>query len=523
MGTYINPGNDGFRRIVSAEYIDKTKLITLVNTSLNTYNNLTCVSRPRRFGKSFAVESLVAYYSCGCESRELFERLQISRDPSFDQHLNAFNVIRLDMTEVLQRGSSNIASAVREMLVPEALDVTPGARANGLLTDTLLDLVRATGRKLIFVIDEWDALFRVFPDDAEAQRAYVDFLHLLFKNASFTPEAVAGAYITGILPIKKYGTQSALNDFREYTMVDPAQYAPYVGFTEFEVRALCDKHGLDFNAVRRWYDGYELPEVGAVYAPNSVMQACQRGHIGSYWTSTETFESLRAYIDMDFEGLQSRLARMMAGEDEPVNTLGFQNDMRSVASADDVLTLLVHLGYLAYDADSQTVRVPNEEVRLELALAVREGGHPELVRMVREADALLEATIAGDEAAVAEGVARAHDSAAGPDWYNDEQALRFAVKLAYLTSVDRYARVEELPSGHGRADVAFLPKARTRVPAMVIELKWNRTAETALAQVRDRDYPAVLREWGGPVLLVGVSYDAKTKVHSCRIERLAAR
>ncbi len=522
MGRYVNPGDDGFRGILAERYVDKTGLIGLVNSAIGTYNKLVCVSRPRRFGKSFAAKSLVAYYGYGCDSHEHFEGLDISRDPSFEKHLNAYDVVYLDITDIIERLDTgpHVAPVIEREVLADLHDEYPHVFSDKNLGGALLSVAAHTGRKFVFVIDEWDAPFREAKDDIDAQREYVGLLRSIFKSGTVTDRAIAAAYLTGILPIKKYGTQSAMNDFREYTMVQPMRYAPYVGFTETEVRQLCDEYGMDFGEMRSWYDGYELPGVGAVYAPNSVMQACLNHSVGSYWSSSETYESLRAYIDMDFDGLQDRIARLLAGDNEPVNTLGFQNDLVNMRSADDVLTLLVHLGYLAYDEESSTVRIPNEEVRLEFALAVREGGHPVLARMVREADALLAATIAGDETAVAAGVARAHDSAVGPDWYNDEQSLRFAVKLAYLTSVDKFARIEELPSGHGRADVVFLPKRRTRVPALVVELKWNKDTESALNQIRSRDYPAVLREFGGPILLVGIAYDAKTKEHSCQIERL---
>lgn len=523
MGRYLNPGNEGFRVILRDRYVDKTGLIARMNEVLEGPNKLVCVSRPRRFGKSFAAQSLVAYYSYGCDSRALFVGRDVSRDTSFEECLNAYDVVSLDITDIIHRlgTGSHVAPVIQEEVISELREAYPGVCVDDDLGGALLSAVEHTGRKFVFVIDEWDAVFREAKDDEAAQREYVGLLRSIFKSNTVTARAIAGAYLTGILPIKKYGTQSAMNDFREYTMVLPARFAPYVGFSEDEVRVLCAEYEMDFELLRRWYDGYDLPGVGAVYAPNSVMQACQNHAVGSYWTSSETYESLRSFIDMDFDGLQACVARLVAGDDEPVNTLGFQNDMVSIANSDDVLTLLVHLGYLAYDEESGTVRVPNEEVRLEFALAVREGGHPELARMVREADALLSATIMGDEDAVAAGVARAHDSAIGPDWYNDEQALRLAVKLAYLTSVDKFARIEEMPSGHGRADVVFLPKRRTRVPAIVVELKWNKDAQTALDQIRDRNYPAVLRDYGGPVLLVGITYDAKNKGHACHIERLA--
>lgn len=520
MGVYVNPGNEGFSQIVADEYVDKTGLVALVNGAIGKPRPLVCVTRPRRFGKSFAVQSLVAYYCHGCDSRPLFDGLALSRDPSYEAHLNAYNVLRLDLTSFTTVDGDDVVPALVGRVVADLADEFPGVVQHDSIDLALLDVVRATGRKFVFVIDEWDAPLREAKGNESTKERWVKFLRLLFKNASFTTRAVACAYMTGILPIKKYGTQSALSDFREYTMLDADAYAPFVGFTESEVRMLCERHKMDFAHMRRWYDGYDLPGVGPVYAPNSVMESCRRHRFGSYWSQTESYTSLARYIQMDFDGLQTTVANLIAGERVPVNVLRFQNDMSEVESADDALTLLAHLGYLAFDEESQTVTIPNEEVRLEFASTIRVGGSPELARMVAAADRLLQDTIEGNEGAVAEAVARAHDSQLGPDWYNDEQALRFAVKLAYLTSVDKFALIEELPSGHGVADVVYLPKRYSRMPALLVELKWDKPVASAIDQIHQKRYPQVLEGYGGPLLLVGITYDAKTKSHTCAIERM---
>jgi hypothetical protein len=375
MGVYINPGNEGFRQIVADEYVDKTGLIALVNQTIGKPRPLVCVTRPRRFGKSYSAQMLVAYYCQGCESAPLFAGLEISDDPEFGRHLNAYHVVRLDLTsftsnvgadvvpQLIQRLHDDLAREFPSIALPEGIDLA------------LLEVVRETKRKIVFVIDEWDAPLRESEGDERVKGRWVKFLRMLFKNASFTQEAVAAAYMTGILPIKKYGTQSALSDFREYTMLDPSVYAPYAGFSETEVRTLCELYDMDFASMRRWYDGYDLPGVGPVYAPNSVVEACRRHRFGSYWSSTESYTSLARYIQMDFDGLQGMVGDLIAGDRLPVNTLVFRNDMDDVQSVDDVLTLLAHLGYLAYEEDSQTVRIPNEEVRLEFAATIRVGGH----------------------------------------------------------------------------------------------------------------------------------------------------
>ena len=529
MGMYVNPGNGGFAGILSDEYVDKTGLIALVNDAIGTPRKLVCSTRPRRFGKTFAAESLVAYYTCGADSRELFEGLDISRDQSFEKRLNAYNVVRLDMTEF--RGAVDVSAEVSRAILADLRAEVPGAGAGNKgrfneLTSALADFVAATGRKFVFVIDEWDAPLRERRSKA-SQEDWVFMLRTLFKNFAFTADAIAACYMTGILPIVRYGTQSALSDFDEYTILAPDDYAPYVGLTEEEVEALAERHGMDMAELCQWYDGYELPYVDRetnerrvvrAYAPYSVMRACKRRRVGPYWVSSEAFASLRTYIDLDFDGLQQSVVQALGGASVPLRTGKFENSIHDVASADDALTLLCHLGYLCYDAATRTARVPNEEVRSELADAVSESRHAEVARIVRESDALLEATWDMDEDAVAEGVAHAHDDGCAPAFYNNEQALRAVVKSAYIAAADRYATIEELPSGRGLADVVYLPKRGDPSPALLVELKWDRAPEAAIAQARDRDYPAVLRGWGGPILLVGITYDRKSKRHVCRIE-----
>ncbi|MBR3328777.1 MAG: AAA family ATPase [Atopobiaceae bacterium] len=526
MGTYVNPQNDGFASILKNEYVDKTGLVTLFERTLGSADKLVLVSRPRRFGKSYAAKMLVAFYSRGCDSRALFEGLEVARGQGWDEHLNALNVISLDMSEVIQAvGARDVVPGIIRMLLPELRSMLPSAgkadEGHGTeLKAAILDVVRATGRKFVFVIDEWDAPYRLAQGDKASQDAYAEWLRGLFKANNFTDYALEGAYLTGILPIKKYAHQSAVSDFQEFTMVDPAWYAPYVGFTEPEVEHLCARHGLDMADVRRWYDAYDLAGGVSAYAPYSVMRACSRGKTGSYWVSTEAYESLRPYIEMDFDGLQADIAHAVGGASVRVDPYGFQNDMTSLLTRDDVLTLLVHLGYLTYDEESHTARVPNEEVRAELARAIAKSRHPKLVKLMRDSTRLLEDIVALREDEVATGFARVHDRNCSPLFYNNEQALRSVVKTALIAAIDEYARIEELPGGKGYVDIAYLPSRGSLLPALVVELKWNRPADAALDQIHRKGYPNVLRDLDVPILLVGVTYDAKTKEHTCRIELL---
>ena len=528
MGTYLNPGNSGFKRIIESEYIDKTGLIRLINNSIGTTKNLTCISRPRRFGKSYAAQMLCAYYDKTCDSRELFRDYQIAGDPDFEKHRNKYDVIYLDMTGIkpYTQDFSTVVPFLIQSLKHEIKQAYPDIAEKEDFSSFLVDTVEKTGDRIVIVIDEWDAPIRENPS---VQREYLEFLRSLFKNSGTTSRIFAAAYMTGILPIKKDGSQSAISDFHEYSMLDPQGFAEYVGFTEEEVRQECDKLGRSFDSMKKWYDGYTVGDCPSIYNPYSVMQALGTGKYRSYWKKTSASETLMTYIDMDQDGLQEDVARLIAGESIIVDTDSFQNDVETFTCKDDVLTLLIHLGYLTYEevpdsydeAEDEELtgfaRIPNEEVRSEFRSILRKGKHQSLLALVRKSDQVLRDTLAGNADAVAAAVQEVHDSEYAPNFYNNEQSLRYVIKMAYLTCVDQYAKIEELPTGHGIADLVFLPKRSSPLPAMVIELKWDRGVNGAIQQIQDKRYPKILENYGGEVILVGISYDKKTKKHVCEI------
>ena len=521
MGIYLNVGNAGFASIRKSRYVDKSELIAYMNGTLGTMEKLTSVSRPRRFGKSYAAKMLCAYYDRSCDSSGLFADLKIAKDASFKRHLNQYDVIYLDITWFI-----SIAADIRDTVanlqaevVKELQAAYPQAERAATLPETLSHIAEATGNRFIIIIDEWDSLFREAKNDIALQKRYIQLLRGLFKSGSQTDKMIEAAYLTGILPIKKYGTQSALTDFQEYTMLRPQPLEQYMGFTEEEVSALCGEGGLDFDAVRNWYDGYILGEDTHIYSPKSVMDALARKRIDNYWTQSETYESLKIYIDLDEDGLKEAIVQMIGGGRIRIDTGTFQNDMTTIRQRDDCLTLLVHLGYLAYDAGAKEVFIPNEEVRQEFVRAVTAGRHREVARLIRESDRLLEQTLNQDEEAVAAAIGKAHEEGAAPMFYNNEQALRSVIRFAYISCVDEFIKIEELASGRGYADVVFYPKRASAMPVLLIELKWNRTEEGAIKQIKDRDYPQVFQDYGGEILLVGINYDEKSRTHTCRIEK----
>jgi hypothetical protein len=522
MGNYLNPGNAGFTEIRNAEYVDKSGLIELVNRTIRTPQKLSCMSRPRRFGKSFAAKMLCAYYDRSCDSHDLFDDLAIAQSPTYKTHLNKYDVLYVDMTAVIgEVGIGGLINHIKNRITEELLQAYPHLKTDPGIMSTLANAVETSGTQFFMIVDEWDAPIREASHDATFQREYLEFLRLLFKNSAQIPKVFSGAYMTGILPIKKDHSQSAVSEFKEYTMVDPLDFAPFIGFLEDEVRRLCERRGGGFERMRDWYDGYRFPGVDSVYNPNSVMQALRRKVYRSYWAGTSAANNLLEYIRLDYAGLSRTVAELLGGVEVPVDVDGFSNDLVTFRNKDDVLTLLVHLGYLAYDPERETARIPNEEIRREFQRSIKEVDRTETVARVAASAKLVEDTVHGDEKAVAEGIERVH--AEWPSlYYNTEQALRSTIKLAYFCYADHYLHFEELPAGAGVADIVYLPKRDSPYPALVIELKWDISAKGAIDQIRDRDYPRALDGFDGEVLLVGISYDKRAepghRTHTCKIE-----
>ena len=526
MGTYLNPGNAGFTDLCDKDYVDKTMLISLINDTVNTSHKLTCISRPRRFGKSFAAQMLCAYYDCSCDSHALFDRFKIAKEASYETHINQYDVIYIDMTGIKPSCDDykTIRLFLKTTLSEELKAKYPEMQLSDDFPTTLVNAVSYSNRKFVFIIDEWDAPIREAQDDPAIQEQYLEFLRSIFKNSGITDRVVAAAYMTGILPIKKQKGQSAVSAFREYTVLKPRKFAGYVGFTEAEVRQLCVDHHMDFDTMKQWYDGYSFQNVGSVYNPNSVMLAIDNEDFGSYWTETSAAEGLMDYISKDYNGLTKTIAELIAGIEVDIDPEGFANDLTTFNGKDDVLTLLVHLGYLAYDYSKSTVRIPNEEIRREFQKAIRKVKHTATLKRLEESEQLFADTIEGNEEAVAAQIEKIHTEETTPLHYNKEDSLRSVIKLAYYTYRDHYVQWEEMPAGNGFADVAFLPKYDSDYPILVIELKWNQDAVTAIDQIRSRHYPESFAGYGRDVILVGITYDKNAKPgerkHVCRIEKM---
>ena len=252
------------------------------------------------------------------------------------------------------------------------------------------------------------------------------------------------------------------------------------------------------------------------------MEAVRNDDFDSYWVQTSAAESLMGYISLDFDGLSRTVAELIGGGEVEVDTKGFANDLVTFRNRDDVLTLLIHLGYLAYDETEGRAYIPNEEIRMEFVKIVRDVKKDDTLRRVRESEQLIVDTVHGNAEAVAAQIEKIHGEEAALH-YNNEQSLRSVIKRAYFSYGDEFVLFEELPAGAGYADIVYLPKKKSMLPALVIELKWNQTAQGAIEQIKNRNYPAAIREYGGEILLVGINYDkeapAGERKHSCVIEK----
>jgi len=519
MGVYLNPGNVDFQEVLNSKiYVDKSELIQYTNSVLRTTQKYICVSRPRRFGKSMAANMLTAYYSRGCDSREMFQGLKIAKHTGFEEHLNQYNVVHLNMqnflskTQTIEQMISLVTKAVGRDLLRAYPDVDYLDKT--ILTFMLDDIYEDSQVPFIFIIDEWDCIFRSRKNQLEEQTKYLDFLRDLLKDKSY----IALAYMTGILPIKKYGEHSAINAFYEYSMTDASPIEEFTGFTEQEVRRLCEQYQMPFTETKKWYDGYCVDGV-SIYNPKSVVEAMLRGKFSNYWTQTETYEALKIYIQSNEFGVQDVILKLLAGEKEKIDTTTFSNDMVTFATKDDVLTLLVHLGYLTYNAETKEIWIPNDEVMEQFISTVKVMGWRNIVVALETSERLLQATLSGDEETVAELIEQAHQANASILKYNDENALSCVISLAYYSAQKNYTLHREMPAGKGFADIVFEPNRNCDLPALIVELKWGHSAEEAVEQIKQKDYLDCLKNYSGEVLLVGVNYD-KEKRHTCRIERV---
>ena len=520
---YVNVDNVSFQMEFDDEYVDKSVLISLTNNFINKSRRFICVTRPRRFGKSVTLDMLNAYYSKGCDSRALFSDLNIASTPDFEKHLNQHDVLFLNMMsfEDNEFNGEKYLDILNQKVVSELKETYP----DRLVKDksySLPDAISSLKKRFIFIIDEWDFVFREYPNNSNLHEHFIDLLRALFKGVG--ENFVELVYMTGILPIARYNTQSALNNFIEYTILSSGDFSQYYGFEENEVKILCKKYHLDFENTKFWYDGYK---VGAyeLYNPCSIKKLIKLKKFSNYWTESSAYDLVKEAINLNFEGLKDDIIKLCSGSTISIS----RPEIKSFNTADlkfknkvAIYIYLVHLGYLGYDDADATIYVPNEETRVELLNSVKENHWPKFETALKLSEQVVAATYNKDSETVAALLSKIHEDKVPALEYNNESALRYVVLMAYLaTERDYLAPLNEFPTGKGFADIVYLPMSANAKdkPALIIELKKDASAKVALEQIKERDYVSRVKEYTDNILLIGINYDSKTKQHSCEIKK----
>ena len=540
MGIFVNPGNNRFRKTLNSKiYVDKSPMINELNELIGTDDGFVCMSRARRFGKTMMTNLMSAYYSKNCDSREIFENLKLSKQEGWDMYLNSINVIQIDLQGFYSiiKDKSRVIDKLQADVVNELRMQFPSVKipADAVIADTIYNIHNELGETFVIIIDEYDVLIRDKSAPESLRNEYIDFLNALFKSNT-TKEAISLAYLTGILPIYREIVQSKLNNFTEYTMLNPDQFAQYFGFTENEVQNLCLENNADYDICQMMYDGYifqkpydmavqpnnDAQTVIHIFNPNSVAKAVTKHRYDNYWVATSALEAITLYIDANIAGIQDDIKTLLKGEkDIEVNVLRYNNNVEHFATKDEIFTYLIHLGYLAFDPIKQTCHIPNGEIRsawLNIMSAAQ--GFEPIQRMLENGRQLIVATENGDAEAVVQALDDSHADISSPLTYNRESSMQSAILMAYFYARKDYLVFSELASGCGYADVALVPTVPQK-PIIIIELKKDGAPATAIEQIKTRNYAHAFRYHPGhEAVLVGVTYDAKTKHHKCLIEKV---
>lgn len=599
MGSILNPvDNNSFVELVAFKnediFVDKTDFIPKISAKINANKRLFAVTRPRRFGKTVTAHMLLAYYSKAYAGQNIFDTLKITNKEnkdSYTKHLNKYDVIYIDMNSIRDKyneyiededlhikGINTLVDYLKYRIVKELkenkeyallLSKSEDVGKKSLLS-ALQVICRSTKERFILIMDEWDLVYRDYRDDIQLQKEFIALLRSLFKS----DEGLACfslAYLTGILPIKKYNSQSALNNFNEYNMLRPVPYEEFFGFTEEEISEIVKlpQCKISHQELKEWYKGYKLNGKD-IYNPNSVVSAISDGICQSYWSGTSSNEEVVRLINMNFDGIKEDILNLIEGKELSFNCGRFQNDMVSIKSEDDVLSLLVCLGYLGckipkadntdYDqsADKKTENtaqgevaeqtteqkiridqdeqaesagsknrriayVPNAEIKSALMDIIKEQDWYERMDTIKRSENLLKAIKSLDGNKTAELIQEVHNSPSVSIYdYNSESALTFCVITGLLWStLDDYDYHREDQSGKGRVDLVYEPTVRGSDPLILIEFKFEESAETAIQQIKTQEYyMRYTKKYTRNIILVGINYDPKTKEHQCLIEKL---
>ena len=499
-------------------FVDKTRLIEKINSLIGIKDRFVCVTRPRRFGKTLNAMMLASYYSKNADFKELFDKLEISKSKSYLKHLNKHNVVYMTLNQLPEPGCTyedfinNYAGALLSDLKEaftniEIKDAKP-------LSRVFDQVYNETKESFIFIFDEWDYIFNNNLFSESDRKAFLEFLRDLLKDKPY----VELAYMTGVLPIAKYSSGSALNMFLEFNMMNDHIYDKYFGFTNEEVENLSTKQNkISMDSLKEWYNGYYTCNNLQIYNPRSVTIALRQGVCQSYWTNTGPMDEISYYIENNVEEIQNDIVQMVSGIPVNIHLEGYSAEQINLNTRDEILSAMTVYGFLSYH--DETLTIPNKELRMKFDYSLKNHQMGAISKLVLKSNEMLEATLRKDTETMEQLIQEAHDINIPIIKYNDENSLACVVTLVYLSARTKYTIVREMEAGAGRADFIFYPNDKSK-PAFILELKKNSTPDEALKQIKEKRYATALKDYTGKKLAVGISYDEKLKKHSVKIEEI---
>ncbi|MGL5822183.1 MAG: AAA family ATPase [Sarcina sp.] len=519
MSIYLNTNKslENYKSLYKSKYfIDKSLIIEKLNEYLGTTEKYVCVTRPRRFGKSSVADMLGAYYSKAVESKGIFDNLKISEVNSYKENLNRYNVINISFNEIpdtIKTYCEYIANIIDQLKkeLGASFDISDFEK-----NDSLNRVLIKSGQKFIFIFDEWDYIFNnnLFEEN---QNDFLEFLRNILKDQPY----VELAYMTGVLPIKKYSSGSALNMFDEFTFLKDRMFGEYFGFTEKEVLELCKKNDkISFEEISDWYNGYITALGIRVYNPRSVVKALQNSYCQSYWTNTGAMDEVAKYLKYNILEIRDDIIEMVSGEEiDIIIDEEFRAGQRDPRTREEIYSAMIVLGFLSYY--DGYLKIPNKELMKEFQKALADESFGYVSEIIENSRKMLRATINKDTKIIEDILHDIHNSEIPILKYSDENSLSCVLTLAYLSARDTYRIEREEKSGKGYIDFSFHPR-RNRDIAFIVELKKDDTTENAIKQIKEKEYVQKFRSEreGQKILAVAICYDSKTKEHSCKIEEI---